>query len=195
VYAEQFNLMQDQYKIEIKYTEQAAAQLVNTSEHPDIIVGNWLKSASTRTFFRNLDGLFQNEQIRSNAFYPALLNLGRIDEKQYLLPVSFNIPVVIFSARQQDIVSNPFAITLDEIKSLGKSFNIEKDGVYSNMGFSPAANDDFAFMLSTLFNTSFREGIPLAWDPIALERAVSYMKTWTAEANTNIQNESDFVFK
>ncbi|MDR2899953.1 MAG: ABC transporter substrate-binding protein [Treponema sp.] len=195
VYAEQFNLMQDQYKIEIKYMEQPAAQLVSTSEYPDIIVGNWLKSSSTRTFFLGLDTLFNNDQIRQNAFYPALLNLGRIDDIQYLLPVSFNIPVAVFSAEHQDMVSNPFTITLDEMKELGKNYNVQKDGVYSAMGFSPSANDEFSFVVSTLFNTSFREGNPLAWDPIALERSVENLKTWTKEANSNIQSEGDFVFK
>lgn len=195
IYAEQFNLTQDRYKLEVKYMEQAAQRLVSASEYPDIIVGNWLKSSSTRTFFWSLDGLFKDERIRADAFYPVLLNLGRIDEKQYLLPVSFNIPVVIFPAEQQNIVSNPFAVTLDEIKTLGKDFNVQKDDVYTNIGFSPAVDDEFSFVVSTLFNTSFREGSPLAWDPIALERALGYIQTWTQEANTDIQHEGDFIFK
>lgn len=194
-YAEQFNLVQDQYKIETKYMKQPAQELVSTSLYPDIIVGNWLKSSSTRTFFLGLNELIDKERIRKNAFYPALLNLGRIDETQYLLPVSFNIPVLVFSAEHQDLISNPFTITLEEIKSLGQNFNIEKDAVYTNMGFSPTANDEFAFAVSVLFNTSFREGNPIAWDPMALERSVVYLKTWIEEANTTIQNEEDFVFK
>jgi ABC-type glycerol-3-phosphate transport system substrate-binding protein len=195
IYAEQFNLVQDRYKIEIKYMEQPAQELVTAVEHPDIIVGNWLKSSSTRTFFWGLDGLLADEQIRQSDFYPALLNLGRIDEIQYLLPVSFNIPVVVFSAEYQSLISNPFTITLDEIKRLGQEFNVQKNDVYTNMGFAPTADDEFAFVVSSLFNTSFREGSPLAWDSFALERAVAYLQTWPGEANTNIQSEEDFVFK
>jgi ABC-type glycerol-3-phosphate transport system substrate-binding protein len=195
VYAEQFNLMQDRYKIEVKYMEQVAGQLVSASEFPDIVVGNWLKSSSTRTFFWNMDGLLHDDAIRPNAFYPSLLNLGRIDNNQYLLPVSFNIPVVIFSAEHQDMILNPFTITLDEIKSLGQEFNVKNNDIFTNLGFSPAENDEFAFVLATLFNASFREGSPLAWDPIALEKAVEYIQTWTKETNTNIQSEEDFVFK
>jgi ABC-type glycerol-3-phosphate transport system substrate-binding protein len=195
IYAEQFNLVQDRYKIEIQYMEQPAAQLVNTSEYPDIIVGNWLKSASTRTFFLGLDGLFHDELINPNNFYPALLNLGRIDEIQYLLPVSFNVPVVVFSAQHQDLVSNPFTITLDEIKNLGQNFNIQNNDVYTKMGFSPTENDEFAFIVSSLFRTSFREGSPLAWDALALEKSMQYVQTWIREANTAIRSEEDFVFK
>ncbi len=195
IYAEQFNLTQNKYKIETRYMEQPAQSILTTSEYPDIIVGNWLKSSSTRTFFTSLDGLFGNDRIRKNAFYPALLNLGRIDKTQYLLPVSFNVPVVVFSREHQNLVSNPFVITLEELKAQGKSFNVQRNGVYTNMGFCPTASDEFVFVVSTLFNTSFREGNPLAWDPTALERAMGYIQTWTNEANTSIQAEGDFVFK
>ncbi len=195
LYAEQFNLIQDEYNIEIKFVENAAGQLVNTSLYPDIVVGNWLKSSSTRTFFSSMDALFDDGQIQRNAFYSALLNLGRIDNIQYLLPVSFNIPVAVFSAEHENLVSNPFTITLDELKNLGKDFNVQNNGVYINMGFSPIANDEFAFTVSSMFSTSFREGNPLAWDSLALRRAVEYLQTWTKDANTTIQGEKDFVFK
>jgi ABC-type glycerol-3-phosphate transport system substrate-binding protein len=195
IYAEQFNLIQTQYKIETKYMEQPAQRLLNTSEYPDIVMGNWLKSASTRTLFLNLNELFENERIRQNAFYPALLNLGKIDENQYLLPVSFNIPVVVFSAEHQQMVSNPFVITLDELKNLAQDFNLLKNDVYTNMGFSPIANKEFAFVVSSLYNASFKEDTPLTWDHAALERSINYLQMWTEEANSSIQHEEDFVFK
>ncbi len=195
IYAEEFNLIQDRYKIETKYMEQPAGQLITASVYPDIVIGNWLKSSSTRTFFLSMDDLFTDERIQQNAFYPALLNLGKIDEVQYLLPVCFNIPVIVFSEEHQNLVSNPFTITLDEIKTLGQTFNVQKNDVYTNMGFSPTANDGFSFVVSALFNTSFREGRPLAWDPMALERSVEYLQSWTQEANTSVRHEDDFVFK
>ncbi|GHT98483.1 lipoprotein [Spirochaetia bacterium] len=195
VYAEYFNSSQDLYKIEARYFESPAQKLTDTKAFPDIVVGSWLKSASTRSLFRPLDYLFKNQSLNESAFYPRLLSLGRIDDKQYLLPVSFNIPALVFARTNSALPSNPFTINLEEIKNLGKAYNEETNGVYTRMGFSPAWDDEFLFVTTTLFNTSFREGNPLAWDTAALERALIYIQNWTAEANTSIGAENDFSFK
>jgi ABC-type glycerol-3-phosphate transport system substrate-binding protein len=194
LYAEEFNVGQDRYKIEVRYFESPAQKLTDTREYPDIVVGNWLKSASTRTLFRPLDAFFK-DQIDPGTFYSRLLTLGRIDNKQYLLPVSFNIPALIFSRENSASLSNLFVVGLEEIKSVGKEYNQETKGSFSRMGFSPAWNNEFLFVTATLFNTSFREASPLAWDALALDRAVLYIREWIQEANTGIEAEDDFVFK
>jgi hypothetical protein len=84
---------------------------------------------------------------------------------------------------------------MEEIMERGKAYNAESDGVYTRMGFSPSWNDDFLFITAALMNTGFREASPLAWDTIALEKAILLIQTWTTEANTGIQAEDDFVFK
>jgi ABC-type glycerol-3-phosphate transport system substrate-binding protein len=196
LYAEYFNASQDAYKIETRYFESPSQKLTGNGEvRPDIVAGNWLKSASTRSLFRPLDDLFKKERISRDAFYQRLLDLGNIDGKQYLLPVAFNIPALIFAREKADQLSNPFTLTLEEIKTLGKSFNVENGGVYSRMGFSPSWDDDFLFVTAVLFGASFREASPLEWDNQALEQTLSYIESWIREANTGIQAEDDFTFK
>jgi ABC-type glycerol-3-phosphate transport system substrate-binding protein len=196
IYGELFNSAQEQYKVETRYFPSPAQKLTQPGdEYPDIVVGNWLKSASTRTLFKPLDSLFKKGSISKEAFYPRLLALGNIEEKQYLLPVAFNLPVLVFEEEKGSLLSSPFTVSLEEIKELGKNYNLERNGVYSRMGFSPAWNDEFLFITATLFNTSFREGVPLAWDPLALERAMTFISDWIGEANTSIQAEDDFAFK
>jgi hypothetical protein len=63
------------------------------------------------------------------------------------------------------------------------------------MGFSPSWDDDFLFLVAALFNSSFREAAPLAWDAAALERSMAFVSEWIDEVNTNIQTEEDFTFK
>jgi hypothetical protein len=158
-------------------------------------VGSWLKSAATRTFFNPLEGLFKNKTLNEDDFYPRLLALGRIENRQYLLPVSFNIPALVFARDNGGLVSNPFTISLEETKRLGMEYNQETGGVYSRMGFSPAWNDEFLFLTAKLFNSGFREADPLAWDTRALEEAVLYNQAWIEEANTGFQQVDDFTFK
>jgi len=63
------------------------------------------------------------------------------------------------------------------------------------MGFSPVWDDNFLFVTAALFNASFREAEPLAWDTLALERAMDFIFEWINEANSSIQAVDDFTFK
>ena len=194
-YTEQFNASQDHYKIEVHFYESVAQKLTEGGEHPDIVAASWLKSASSRAFFRPLDNLFPKDSPVWASFYPRLLALGKYDGKQYLLPISFNIPAMVFSSDRSQLMSNPFTINLQEIKQRGKEYNRESGGVFTRMGFLPSWNDNFLFIAATLFNTGFRESAPIAWDPTALEHAMQWIQAWIAEANTSIQAEDDFIFK
>ncbi|MDL2229024.1 hypothetical protein LJC14_02120 [Treponema sp. OttesenSCG-928-L16] len=195
VYVEYFNTSQDEYKIEARYFDSPAKELTEGQEIPDIVVGSWLKSSSTRSLFRPLDYLFKREALDKDAFYSSLLNLGNIEGKQYLFPVSFNIPALIFSRENTSLVDTQFTIDLEQIKLLGGNYNEGRDGLYTRMGFSPSWDNEFLFVITVLFGASFREGSPLAWDPIALERAIGYVQEWVRESNTSIQAEDDFSFK
>jgi ABC-type glycerol-3-phosphate transport system substrate-binding protein len=201
LYGEYFNASQNQYKVETYYYDFPAQKLQETIPskegrvYPDIVAGSWLKSASTRAFFKPLDKYLKGNALARDAFYMRLLAMGNIDGKQYLLPVSFNAPVVIFARNKQDMLSNPFTIDFDEIKGLGNSFNTETGGTYTRMGFSPTWDDNFLFIIATLFNASFRESEPLAWDSSALDSAMNFACDWTCEANASIQSVDDFTFK
>jgi ABC-type glycerol-3-phosphate transport system substrate-binding protein len=201
LYGEYFNASQNQYKVEMHYYDFPAQKLQETmlskegSVYPDIVAGSWLKSASTRAFFKPLDKYLKGNALAKDAFYPRLLAMGNIDGKQYLLPVSFNAPVVIFARDNQDLLSNPFTIDFDELKTLGQSYNTETSGTYTRMGFSPTWDDNFLFIIATLLNASFRETEPLAWDSPALDSSMNFAYDWTCETNANIQSVDDFTFK
>jgi len=203
VYAELFNASQNTYVIETRYFESTAERLTSGEAWPDLAAASWLKSASTRRLFQPLDSLFakegkeDDEGIDRASFYPRLLALGAIGRKQYLLPVSFNIPAIVFQREYGLSLSNPFTIELDEIKDRGKAYNQESYGVYTRMGFSPSWDDAFLYTAASLFNASFREAAPgpLAWDEEALEEAMTFLRRWTEEANAGAQAEDDFTFK
>ena len=194
-YAEYFNASQSKYKAEVHYFESAAQKLTEPGDYPDIVAASWLKSASTRALFRPLDRLFSKGGLPFSSFYPKLLSLGAIDNRQYLLPISFNIPAIIFAGDYSEPLSNPFTIELGEIKERARTFNVETNGIYTKMGFSPLSDDEFLFITAVLFGAGFREASPIAWDPQAVEQSIAWIKNWITEANTSIQTEDDFAFK
>jgi len=142
-----------------------------------------------------LDGLFGNKKLSRNLFYPKVLSVGRIDRTQYLLPVSFNIPALVFSKGKDKSLSNQFTVDFDEIKKLGKEYNTANRGVYTRLGFSPLWNDDFLLSTAMLFGASFKDANPLAWDAAALEKSMVFINNWTNEINTSTQAEEDFTFR
>ncbi|MDR0495951.1 MAG: hypothetical protein LBG95_10055 [Treponema sp.] len=194
-YAEYFNAAQDQFKIETYYYDSPAQKLKDNGANPDIIAGSWLKSVSTRFFFKPLDGYLKGGALLKEDFYPRLLSMGNIDGKQYLLPVSYNAPVVIFARDRGERLSNPLTIDFGEMKKLGEGYNEVSRGVYTRMGFSPSWDDNFLFITASLYNTAFREAEPVAWDSLALDRAMNFAYEWICEANTGIQAVDDFTFK
>jgi ABC-type glycerol-3-phosphate transport system substrate-binding protein len=194
IYAEYFNSSQDKYKIETRYSLSLTRHLTDTMDNPDIVVGSWLKSASTRGLFKPLDYLLKKD-IDGDAFYSRLLSLGKIEDKQYLLPVSFNIPALAFSGNNSQLLSDLFVIEPEEIREIGGAYNRESGGAFTQMGFSPSWNDEFIFVIATLFNTGFREAEPLTWDRAALEESIQYIRGWISGTNINTTMENDFSFK
>ena len=194
-YAEFFNASQEKYKVEVCFFESPAYKLTEGGESPDIVAASWLKNSSTRTFFRPLDGILSKDGLDHSAFYPRLLSFGRIEKKQYLLPLSFNIPAVIFTRDSPMTPSNPFTIDMAEIREQGQSFNKVSSNTYTRMGFSPSSNDEFLFLNAVLFGASFREAAPIAWDPLALAQSITWIQQWINEANTSIQKEEEFAFR
>jgi len=210
-YGEYFNAAQNKFKVETHFYNYPALELEGVYSKgsrrvgvgggfpppppPDIVAGSWLKSASTRVYFKPLNNYFKDNSLDKEAFYSRLLSMGNIDDKQYLLPVSFNAPMVILAQDKADQLSNPFTIDFNEMKKLGKSYNVETRGIYTRMGFSPVWDDNFLFVAATLHNASFMEAQPLAWDSLALEKAMDFIFEWIHEANSGIQAVDDFTFK
>lgn len=200
-YAETFNASQSVYKLEIEYRASPARALAqakpgNKDEaYPDLVAGSWLKGAATRVHFQPLDYLFEDLRLSEGAFYPRLLALGNIDGKQYLLPVSFNLPALLFSRKNTELVSDPFVLGPSRIRELGAAYNRERNGTYDRMGFSPRWGGTFLFTMASLQGAAFKEGSPIAWNGDALDKTVDYVRSWTTEANGSMAAEDDFEFK
>lgn len=195
LYGEYFNSVQNQYKVTVRYFDLPAAEMEQSGKTPDIVVGRWLKSASMRVKFNSLNNLFRRNRLSSDNFYPRILDIGRHERNQLFLPVSFNIPALIFSKSKGRDISNSFTIDFNEVKTLSRNFNVINRGAYTRMGFSPLWNDNFLFTAAVLSGASFREAHPLAWDAVTLDRLMDFIFNWTQEINTGNQEVEDFTFK
>ncbi|MBO7639808.1 MAG: hypothetical protein J6S91_12630, partial [Treponema sp.] len=105
-YVELFNSTHQEMKAVVVYKENPAASLPpkKNEVQPDLIVGSWLKTPSAKKYYAPLDKIFSEEGLDQSIFYPQLLEYGIVDEKQYLLPVSYNLPAMVCLKSNEDLL-------------------------------------------------------------------------------------------
>ena len=195
-YCEAFNSAQSRYKITISYKENPADALMDASEQPDIVIGPWLRGDATRVKFSKLGGLLSQKKINPDIFYPLLFELGNSNGSQYLLPVSFNLPTIIFSASQKNIVKTNFTLSLEEMRELAAAYNKKNGSEYTKMGFSPRWDTDFLYVTAQGLDVSFEETQNLfSWNDKMLQELITDTRRWSQEVNTSAAAEDEFKFK
>lgn len=198
-YQELFNNTHVDCKVIIVYKENPALALPPAKDElpPDIIVGSWLNSEDIISNFRSLDYLFDRKNISSSRFYSTLLQAGKKRNTQYLLPVSFNLPCVIFSEDNSSLITDNYTLSLDQIKEISQNFNVtKKSGAYTKMGFTPSCSDDFLYLVTKLFDTDFYvDDGKILYNQTRLQDSINFLKNWTSSANKSVQTEYDFSFK
>ena len=195
-YCEAFNSAQSRYKITVSYKENPSDALLAASEQPDIVIGPWLRGDATRVKFSKLGGLLSQKKIDPTIFYPLLFELGNSNGSQYLLPVSFNLPTIIFSASQKNAVKTNFTLSLEEMRELATAYNKQNGSEYTKMGFSPRWDTDFLYVTAQGLDVSFEETKNLfSWNEPMLQELITYTRRWSQEVNTSAAAEDEFKFK
>ncbi|MBE6350858.1 MAG: hypothetical protein E7062_08960 [Spirochaetaceae bacterium] len=198
-YAELFNASQENYKVIVIYKNNPSEAFPPAKDEltPDVVVGPWLKNEKTRKNFTSLNHLFSEMQINPAALYPQLLTAGNIDDKQYLLPISFNLPTIVFSKSTKKNTQDNYLISLEEIKNNSKEMNKKnKSKIYTSMGFAPRWDAEFLYTVSKIKGVEFKETKEgISWDKAKLEETVQFLRQWTLENNTSSKDEEDYAFK
>ncbi|HKL86036.1 MAG TPA: carbohydrate ABC transporter substrate-binding protein, partial [Treponemataceae bacterium] len=195
-YVELFNKSQSTHKIVVEYKKNPAQALLTSKTAPDLVIGPWLKGEKTRSKLIPLDYLFNELKINTRLFYPQLLDLGHIKGRQYLLPISFNLPALIFSPEHNDLITQDFSLSLDQIQAISEIFNTKKGNTYTRMGFSPRWQTDFLYLTAKLFDARFEEGGSLfTYNKNNVDQAINFIRTWTNVTNTSKTAEDEFEFK
>lgn len=207
-YIELFNVESQDVKVIIVYKDALATSLTPAKDErrPDVIIGSLLQNSSIRKNFTALDSIIgkknkngevSRSKLDRDGFYNSLLDYGKFDDRQYLLPVSFNLPIMIFSNENQALIPNDYTLELDEIREIAAAFNAKNaSGIYSKMGFAPSWNANFIYTAVKMNGADFRETLnTIVWNDSALDMEIEYMKDWTKKTNSSTTAEQDFSFK
>ena len=198
-YIELFNRQHKDNCAILVYKENPALSLPPAKDEnpPDIIVGSWLRTDTPQKSFKSLDYLFDTKKLTSDIFYPQLLEAGKRKKVQYLLPVSFNLPAVIFSTENKELIPESYVLSLEQVRSTASAFNTKnKKDAYTKIGFTPLGNTDFLYLTAKIKGADFREEKgEITWNGQAMLNAISFLKDWVNTENTSAQAEEDFTFK
>ncbi|MBQ5781687.1 MAG: extracellular solute-binding protein [Spirochaetaceae bacterium] len=192
-YGEVFNSENPKSKIIVQYKEDVADSLLTPggSSLPDIAIAPWIKSSDVRKKFQPWGSIFNSQNFREDSFYPQLLNLGKIDGRQFFLPVSFNMPLIAY--KKGDIHYDS-TMDIDDIREMSK--NPEETSKAPHMAFGPTWSGDFLYNIAKLHGANFAEDDKsLSYDEDSVARTVEFIKRWSKEINDSVAKEDDFKFK
>jgi hypothetical protein len=191
---ELFNASQPKHIVQIAWKADLAEAIKEAAKPPSLAIGRFLKSQDVRDRFQSLDYLFGELVVNQSSFYPALLALGMLEGRQLLLPVSFNLPAVIFPEGESRIPGD-FMISLADMAGPAAAFNQKDKRGFIRMGFSPRWDGDFLTLEIDSAGAGFKEGKPLAWSDAGLSAALDEVRSWVARTNGSAAAEDEFQFK
>ena len=201
-YVELFNKTHSDVKAVVVYKQNPAESLAEPRSSwqgapPDIVAGHLLKSDRTTRQFVRLDSLFSAKRIRRESFYQNILAYGKERSAQLLVPVSFNLPAIIFSETVSASLPQAGAVSLEELRGISAARN-QKDsnGSFTAMGFAPSWSSDFLYASARLFHADFtRKDATFAWNQEGIDAFSQFMREWTATNNASTAAEQEFSFK
>lgn len=195
LYAAAFNTAQSRYKIHVSYESHLAEKFASRVEKPALVIGRYLKNTQSRSSYQSLDHLFSELVINQSVFYPGLLERGNVEGRQLFLPVSFNLPLIVFDITLDQSMNDGFVLDIADLEALGASFNTASKASYTKMGFDPRWSPEFLYFMMELHGAEFREGSPLKWNRAGLESALAFTRDWSARANGSVAKGDEFQFK
>ncbi len=194
-YAEQFNAEFESYKIKVVYRDTPWRYAESTQTNADIFVGRGLASRNVITKFAPMDTLLEEELIDSAEFYRSALALGSFQDQQLLLPLSFDLPAVLFHTEEGTAMNNPMVLNLDQLRTLSGEYTKEQSA--TTMGYSFRWEPEAAYTVLSALDADFHQtsgGLP-AWNQQKLDQAVDYIRQWSKELNNGTEAENLFHSK
>ena len=181
-YIELFNKTHKENNAILVYKENPALSIPPARDEtpPDIIIGSWLRNDAPYKYCKPLDYIFYNKILSSDVFYKQLFEAGQKNNLQFLLPVSFNLPTIVFSQENKNLVPDNYTLTFEQIRKTGAEFNTKNEkGVFTKIGFTPLSNNDFLYLSTKIFDVNFREeNGKIIWNSEKLQETTDKLKDW-----------------
>ncbi len=197
-YVEQFNVQHKRYKIHCIYEENLDRLQESSArkKYPALILGNNILTDKILPQLDDISYLFATLSISRRSFYESLLQSGMVKNRQLLLPVSFNVPIVIMQKNNAEPpIEQGVVIQLPELKTLSNSATIKQKNEFSAMGFHPLWSNETLHYFFKAFGANFAEQNGLQWNSANFSSAMYYLKTWFDDSKVTFSDVMMFKQK
>ena len=209
-YVDVFNGSPAPVKVELTYVAQPAALLLAGAAAPDLILAAGLASPELYGLLAPLDRLLAGN-LAAEDYFPAVLAGGAAGERQLTLPLSFNLPVVVFARAATPPAIDQFLLPVEDLRRLGAEFDEpapHPDGAGAadasgrviarhagRIGFSPLWNPEVLHLLARTRGGGFTTAADgkVAVDHRQLAAAVSAAHAWVRSAPGGIAGQQHFT--
>ena len=191
---ELYNAQERGFKIEMRFVPDPAVAVRDGAALPDVIIADSVANQSMADLFLPLGNIIDRGPIVRTRFYRQLLEGGRIGGRQRLLPLSFDLPAVMYRQSPENGTLPEFALHIDEIQSLAAEWNRTTENRVTRMGFAPRWDPEFLYVMGLTHGTGFRESSgAVVWDQELLRGSIEYARRWSVETNGGIAAENAFT--
>jgi len=189
---ELFNAEQDLYVVELRYEADVSRALRISEESADVVIAGSIEDASTARLFRPVDRLL-GRAIDPDEFYEPLLANGSRSGRQFLLPLSFNLPLIYFS--EWDVgTGGEISLSPEQMRAAGTEFNAIDEERADRIAFSPLWDGSFLYELIRFEGLAVEEtasGEP-EWPLDALLGGMNVAIAWIADDNGGVAIDGAF---
>lgn len=198
-YVEVFNAQEGKYRIISTYKRSPATALLNGEGVPALIIDKGLNSKATTPFLKDLSPVLNEAEsgIDQEAFYAALLNLGRSGKTLVALPVSFDLPVLYYKKFALPIELSGQLLSWPELREVAHGFDYDGNNSRISMGFSPLWNGEYLYQMAFMDGSNFKESDAgyVTWNSDRLEYARNRVLDWFEGSVFSISSSKEFAEK
>jgi hypothetical protein len=193
-YVELFCQERPEYKLELVYAADPRESLQDRVP-PDVVVAEGLACRENLVRFDPLDDLFRRGGLRRDSFYAGSLELGVADGRQRTLPISLDLPTVVFKASPSTDLSNGIVLEYTDVRAKGADFNAKTGGRYTRVGFSPLWNTGFLTTVAVLGPPAYEgnQDCRLVWKNPELTAQVDMLRSWVRDVNGGAPAQQEFA--
>jgi len=192
-YVERFNASQRDWQILVEFKDDPVSLLLTPGRKADLVIARGLASSEVKDTMVPLDFLFDGGSLSQASFYHRITDAGQQGDRFKLLPVSFDLPVLVYSKKVLPDLPG-FSLDFETVKDLGNRFASPPDQkTPRKLAFSPRWGS-FGLTLLHLKGAGFQEGFQgsLTWDSARLEEGSTLMRSWPSpgwEKTTEFQRK------
>ncbi len=154
----------------------------------DIFIAPYIASNKVAEDFAPLSQLQKDSDFISE-IYPSILTAGIVDQKLYLLPIAFDLPLVEFIPEHLEEELPIFWISLQELEDVGVKNKVYRRNKLSRLGFSLVKDPRFLYEYIRMNGARFQaEDAYLQWDDANLISAIHALRNWN-QSNKDEERE------